>query len=485
MKWISEKTEKVGVSTLGWRRPARFLPATELVWSEEADEVFGDLHDLARAWGFTWNVGANVGTIDQGGIAARLADGEKRERILKDTLNDISWVANRKGLKSPEGFSRHSAWSLGRGSLKVFLLRPGSIGPDGTGTGFSRVCFLLKLAGPDGRPARHFYQWGMLNADPYVLDVRRPVKDWRITHMEQVDTRVWVTTSAENGARAVLKVEPSPNVERLACVAFLARHVFDATAETVQGTPEDVAEIPSLTPTQGNRYVTTDPKKQSAELLPHAQLVQSLNDFLVIHPAVGQLCRIEFRTMLPNLEKQMLRVNTLQGANRAAALLALHQAFFREANFRRLGKIAVFDIMVNNRDRLNPGKKTFGQALALELNNFDLDGAGQPIALDNFDPGGGIQPESWPDGDDRLATDDKIQLYVRRVLDAVVNKTEAGAFLQPDARARMHAAFEQGIARGKRTLVEFLIPHGKSLRARFGATGREIHRRISQLRDAA
>ncbi|MBV1800067.1 hypothetical protein [Siccirubricoccus sp. G192] len=481
MQWKLEDTPKRGVSEHGWRRKTVFRPGTRLVWSEEEREAFTDLHALARTWSFSWATGKMVDLPNPGAgsVIDRLANGQGLSLVLAKTLNDIAQVASAKGFKPPASFTATSNWSLGGGELEVFFMRPSAIANDGTGSGFGRVCFLLKIRPQHGQEARNFYQWGLRATNKVALDVTLPIKDWGMNHLQQVHNKVWIATNAR-GQRAALKFEISQNVDRFGCTNFLASHVFDGTAANVLADAGDITAIKGAHVRNGATYVPSDPEYPPPKLPAHGELLDCIR---VLSPPTGSLlCKIEYKPGRPNVQDQLNALNKGPADARAAGLLAIHQGLFVKRNFRRFGKMAVFDIVVSNGDRLRPLKD--GENFELQVNNFDFDNAGQPVALDNFDPNPkDFTPDTWNGYLSTLATSNKVSYYARRVIDQLVERTEAYGFLQANARKRLEDAFVEGVTLGKLTLVAFLVAQGRTLQSDFGESGREVHRRIMMLQD--
>lgn len=478
MQWKREaqSNPSTGSSRCGRLRPAGAMAPTRLVWSEDTVEEFTDLHELARSWKFRWEEGLSANRFARDGVLARLGEGENAELILRTILRDIGFVAMSKGCRPTNDGTR---WPLGKRILQVFFLRPASI-VQGVGQGYDRVCFLLAVRQAE---SRQFYQWGMQNTES--LDVTRPFGDWEVTHLDQVHNKVWVVRDRLN-RKAVLKFEvPATDenkeglpkaTERLACVQFVAKRVFDGVNEIRLARREEATEIRRMRVSQGAPYVPVNPNQPRAEnpSTPHQNMIEQLNDKRP--PADSMLCKIEFKKVQSNLQDKMDRAENFSPDERAGILRSIHQNLFHEKNFRRFGRIAVFDIVFGNKDRFYPLLKNTDKMM---ITNIDFDIAGQAIPLDNFCPNSPLS-DTW-EGYECIASPAKISRYAGRVVVQLILKTEGDTFVGEQLKAQLTAAFVEGVELGKRTVVAFLVPYGKKLSGSYGETGREIHRRIALL----
>ena len=168
--------------------------------------------------------------------------------------------------------------------------------------------------------------------------------------------------------------------------------------------------------------------------------------------------KIEPVDMGSNLEK---RQSDMQGAqNRDQARGLLREFLFNSAKLKKLGAIAVFDLIVTNNDRF-PEQKTRGRRVwvPVAIKNIDFSTAGQPIALDNVSP---ITPwivgDNWP-GKVHLESALKQKEYAKMVLQAFVQETESTEYYEnkSDLVSGFERAFYEGMREGTRKLKS-LVP---------------------------
>jgi len=481
MRWVIESAVKPGVSSCGWRRSVKSKKSAMLLWQDEKSIEFHDLGAVAQTWGFAWKLSESPATVQffpDSPLRDSLAE-LNFEGILGAILADIARVVGKKGCKMPSQLNTRGArWPLKGGTLKIYHLRPTRLDDEGHPAGFSRLGFLLLDPGQKEGEAKHFYQWSMLRKDDTNLDINKPIAEWNISGVEQVHNKVWILRNAL-GHKGVLKYESSDKVERFYCIGFLAANLFEDTISAVLAKPEDIEAIQVARVPNGKRYVPSDPRDPPVDLDSYPQL---LSDLTKNRNATNMLvCKLEFREIQDNLN--VLIVDATQGKSIATKrkLQVVHQKLFTPKNCKMLGRIALFDMLTGNTDRIQ--SVYFDEKLGMKLNNIDFDATGLPIALDNFDPNGHVNTDVWPN-ELIILNQASLDKYARDFLNELAELTHGAAYIEATRlRQSLELAFIDGIKAGKAILVEFLKPHGRSLQEKWGKIGVEYHRRAVKLRD--
>ena len=484
MAWLIETTEKTGVSTYGWRRKAQNRDSATTRWEGEKYQEFNDLCHLARQWDFRWQ---NDGTVVPPGLGTasrfvKCAEGRNFSEFLSYIIADIARVVTRKGCRIPRNLNDQQAtWSLNGGVLRVYYLRPTALEILGGPSGFMRVCFLLIDPGQHQGEGKHFYQWGMWNKDQALLPVDKPVKDWRITHMKQVDHKVFIVKN-DDGNQAAIKFELATKNERYECTNFLAENLFEDGMMSRLTDEEDITTLRNASVKSASKYVPSDPTEPAALNDAYPEFIRLLG--LKTDPKITILCKNEFKTVLKNLRDQLAVANIGNVEEKRKKLLQIFSSLYTETTFIFLGKIAVFDILVNNNDRIFIHGDYRPEA---NLKNFDFSLGYQPITIDNYDPNGHIKFAApirtrWKNHR-AINTPARIQIFAKALLEDLSAKTNAAAYLGDRSIRTFELAFIKGIGVGKKNIVELLNPHGRTLKDKFGETGAEFFRRAELLRD--
>ncbi|MFL1464278.1 hypothetical protein ACI6QG_18860 [Roseococcus sp. DSY-14] len=480
MEWNVESAREAGVSSCGWRRKAKNKEAAITRWEGEKFQEFSDLCHLARQWDFQWG---DDGTVAPAGLgaASRLAacaEGRNFAPLLHEVLADIARVAVRKGCRMPrDPGDPHATWPLKGGVLRVYCLRPAALDILGGPSSFMRLCFLLVDAGQRQGEGKHFYQWGLWNKDKTLLPVDKPIASWRITDMKQVDHKVFIVKDRD-GRQAVLKFEVTPKPERYECTNFLAENLFEDGMMSVVATAEDVAALCSAqVKSPPEVYTPADPTEPKALNPAYPEFIRLLDPNTTPRSAI--LCKNEFKAVRKNLRDQLRDANQGTDAEKRQNKTEIFRRLYTDSNFIFLGKIAVFDILVNNNDRIFLGANYAPDA---NLKNWDFSMGYQPITIDNFDPNGHATPNNWRNHG-AIRTAARTKAFAKALLADLVTKTGAEDYLDARTTAMLEGAFIRGIAVGKRNIVELLNPHGRTLRENWGATGAEYFRRAEMLRE--
>jgi hypothetical protein len=271
--------------------------------------------------------------------------------------------------------------------------------------------------------------------------------------VNKVDAKVWVLTDPQQG-RVVIKIENPVGGEttgqfegRHDTVTWLAQQALQGVPGAQALTPAELAALAQLN--------AVEVGKGGPTLASFAAQPQGLVFLKVAHVDMG--AHLESRIEAATAD---MRRGGRRGFERQAGLL---QLMSDQATLQSLGRIAAFDLVVNNADRFRPD----GTA---NPKNIDFDAANQPLAIDNLDPNNRLDANAWPgrarviDRGSRSGYSAKVVLFLL----GMVGIDEQG---DPNAVLRTIAAFRAGMELGVTTMKG----QEAALRARAALAG-DAHR---------
>lgn len=434
MQWIirrPKKKSKDNKSKHGYRLGTAYLQALRWKLVDLTSYLNADLVAFARDNEFRWTGDREVQASRTGStpfetIVADPATGF--EQRLFDILTDIAQVVhNALGLEHP----RTSApWRLREhdkdpGYLTVYFSLPG---PNSTVNSpqYRRVDFILyEGSKPKGQPRAHYYRWAMdYMSPPGKLDVGVKIERTNVKTVKKVHQNIWVLEG--NGSnpvdKVVIKVEnfsQSLTFEEYYCqhrfISRLASRMFTNELQIVElekaellyfetipvGT--EVAATKELG--EGNiglaRLAKDREKDNSAFLkMPYLEMGSNLAD-LIEHDVAGKWSK------------------------------DLREILFDTGRMRALGRIAAFDLVVNNQDRFRPIEGTERNPYVTVMSkNIDFDKACQIVALDNVDPNNCIKFDEWP-GKSALTGIEGFNQYVELAVENLITQIGAVNYYKP------------------------------------------------------
>ncbi len=217
-----------------------------------------------------------------------------------------------------------------------------------------------------------------------TLGVRNKLNKNDVTAITKVAAKVWILTGHNNDS-VVIKVElPSgtENVEDLAArqeyITHLGKSLLSDMPDSQRLTDGEIGELAQLTLPEGGN--------QSGPTL--RQVAQDVGQFPVV------FLKVERVSMGENLEDKIRDVrNSSQPAEKQQKHQDLLNLITNPTTLKRLGRMAVLDLLVNNQDRFFPSIDP--KERIVNVTNIDFTQTNQVIAIDNLDPNNRIERDKW------------------------------------------------------------------------------------------
>jgi hypothetical protein len=212
-----------------------------------------------------------------------------------------------------------------------------------------------------------------------VLGVNNAVVAADVRTVTRLDTKVWELAGAGPQERLIVKLENPVGGEttqqfehRHAHVTFLAQQALQGVPDASPLTQAELAEIATLTPAAVGNDVTD---LQQFIAAPHGLV------FL-------KVTKVEMGKHLDRRIRDVQAAFGPQGRKLKSgkeALDALSAQIRSQAVLRALGRMAAFDLVVNNADRFRPEG-------TVNPKNIDFSDTNAVIPIDNLDPNNRIDP---------------------------------------------------------------------------------------------
>ncbi len=220
-----------------------------------------------------------------------------------------------------------------------------------------------------------------------MLGVGQNVQAQDVATVTKVHNKVWVLRGYQ-GDSVVIKIEVPQGGEgkqgfeaRHEYVTWLAQKVLAGVPNAEAMTANEVAELTQVQVQEGG-----------------GKGPPTLQNFAATSLPGDVFLKVETVAMAQNLEDKIQAAQAPQGGwGRQVSPQAI---ITNPATLTELGKMAVFDLIVNNADRFRPNNAGVG---VVNEANIDFNTAHQAIAIDNLDPNNRIVPNVWP-GKDRVKT---------------------------------------------------------------------------------
>ena len=216
------------------------------------------------------------------------------------------------------------------------------------------------------------------------VNVADDISQWSVRKLTKVAARVWILENTAN-VRVVIKCEAPMDVAefvpRREYITWLATGAFPGVPDAAQLTSLELDFLETLGVTE----------------------VSNSNPGLSLKDAIDLKNTSQPNFVFYKLTPVEMGANLEARKANGESTSSLRQLVFSEGGLKALGRIAAFDLVVNNRDRFRPPAGRYSRPV--NLTNVDFDSANRPLAIDNVDPANPLihknlsTDKAWPGGD--------------------------------------------------------------------------------------
>jgi hypothetical protein len=277
------------------------------------------------------------------------------------------------------------------------------------------------------------------------LDVGNAIVNADVKTITKVDAKVWVL-EGHHADRVVIKLENPVGGEtqsefagRHEYVTWLAQQALEGVPDATELTPGELAVLTGLKKPE----VGDGPTLKSFANQPHGLVFLK-----VAHVGMGAHLAKRFAEAEASLAKG--------GRGMMKKQTSLESLITNPVTLTALGRLAVFDLIVNNADRFRPNA-------TVNEKNIDFNALNQLIAIDNLDPNNRIDA-NWP-GRERVLDKGNRSGYSASVVSYLFEKIGRNAAEDAATMVPAILSFRAGMEMGAATCKALEAP----LRAKAGA----------------